>query len=131
MEIPGTHSYPRRDRVHSKVNRGTSRRKPSFPFGEIVRGMAMEADQWRSAGHGLPRLITDAAPRRSDRVTASPLYSAQSTGPTRTATTDADRHDAAYRRARRDPSDHLATGQKDGGRTAVQQPHGTASLPGV
>src|ERR1700686_2573661 len=131
MEIPGTHSYPRRDRVHSKVNRGTSRCEPSCPLGEIVRGMAMEADQWRSAGHGLPRLVTDAASRRSDRVTTSPLYSAQSTGASRTAPTDADRHVAACRRARRDPSDHVAAGQKNGGRTAVQQPDGTASLPGV
>src|SRR5271169_4432483 len=117
MEIPGPHSYPRRDRVHSRVNRGTSRREPACPPGEIVRGMAMEAGQWRSAGHGLPRLVTDAAPRRSDRVTASPLYSAQSTGPARTATTDADRHDAAYRRARGNPSAQIATGQKNGGRT--------------
>src|SRR5450631_3231250 len=131
MEISRAHSYPRGDRVHWKVNRGTSRREPSCPLGEIVRGLAMEAGQWRSAGHGLPRLVTDAASRRSDRVTASPLYSAQSTGAARTATTNADRHDAAYRRARGDPSDHLATGQKNGGRTAVQQPDGTASLPGV
>src|ERR1035438_8723541 len=107
MEISRAHSYPRGDRVHWQVNRATSRREPSCPLGEIVRGMAMEAGQWRSTRHGLPRLVTDAAPRRSDRATASPLYPAQSTGPARTATTDADRYVAAYRRAWRDPSDHI------------------------
>src|SRR5260370_36745796 len=119
MEISRAHFRPRRNRVDPATDRRESRSQPLGLIAETVRGLGLEAAEWRTARYGLSRSAVDAGTRRRDRTSTGTPSSAGEAGAARSGDTGGPAGGRPNKRTRPAPE---PDGAKNAARSLVQVP---------